>query len=117
VVDDSKNIQRQINSLLTREGYKVSLFDDGYHALSTLSDSSVDLFMLDINMPNIDGLDLCRLIRMSKIHVNTNIILLTSKQGEYERCQAELNGANTYITKPYTNDDILNAITAVTKKI
>ena len=110
VIDDSKTIRRTAESLLTRQGFEVIAAADGFEALSLIVDHKPDLIFLDIMMPRLDGYQTCALIKHHQVFRHTPVIMLSSKDGLFDRSRGRVVGSDHYITKPFTGDELLSAI-------
>ena len=110
VVDDSKTIRRTAETLLTKEGCQVFTAIDGFDALSKIADYQPDLIFVDIMMPRLDGYETCSLIKHNKIFKKTPVIMLSSKDGLFDRARGRIVGSEQYLTKPFTKDELLGAI-------
>ena len=110
VVDDSKTIRRTAETLLTKEGCQVFTAIDGFDALSKIADHQPDLIFVDIMMPRLDGYETCSLIKHNKIFKATPVIMLSSKDGLFDRARGRIVGSEQYLTKPFTKDELLGAI-------
>ena len=110
VIDDSKTIRRTAEALLKKEGYQVITATDGFEALSMIVDHKPDLIFMDIMMPRLDGYQTCALIKQHKVFRQTPVIMLSSKDGLFDRAHGRVVGSDHYITKPFTREDLLNAI-------
>ncbi|MEM6511426.1 MAG: twitching motility response regulator PilG [Pseudomonadota bacterium] len=110
VVDDSKTIRRTAETLLTKEGCQVYTAIDGFDALSKIADHQPDLIFVDIMMPRLDGYETCSLIKHNKMFKQTPVIMLSSKDGLFDRARGRIVGSEQYLTKPFTKDELLGAI-------
>ena len=110
VVDDSKTIRRTAETLLTKEGCQVFTAIDGFDALSKIADHQPDLIFVDIMMPRLDGYETCSLIKHNKVFRETPVIMLSSKDGLFDRARGRIVGSEQYLTKPFTKDELLGAI-------
>ena len=110
VVDDSKTIRRTAETLLSKEGCQVFTAIDGFDALSKIADHQPDLIFVDIMMPRLDGYQTCSLIKHNKVFRDTPVIMLSSKDGLFDRARGRIVGSEQYLTKPFTKDELLNAI-------
>ena len=110
VVDDSKTIRRSAETLLTKEGCQVFTAIDGFDALSKIADHQPDLIFVDIMMPRLDGYETCSLIKHNKMFKETPVIMLSSKDGLFDRARGRIVGSEQYLTKPFTKDELLGAI-------
>jgi len=110
VIDDSKTIRRTAESLLRKEGFEVVTAVDGFEALSKIADYQPDLIFMDIMMPRLDGYQTCALIKHHRVFRHTPVIMLSSKDGLFDRARGRVVGSDHYITKPFTRDELLTAI-------
>ncbi|MGB5164945.1 MAG: twitching motility response regulator PilG [Woeseiaceae bacterium] len=110
VVDDSKTIRRTAETLLSKEGCQVFTAIDGFDALSKIADHQPDLIFVDIMMPRLDGYETCSLIKHNKSYRQTPVIMLSSKDGLFDRARGRIVGSEQYLTKPFTKDELLGAI-------
>ena len=110
VVDDSKTIRRTAETLLSKEGCQVFTAIDGFDALSKIADHNPDLIFVDIMMPRLDGYQTCSLIKHNKVFKKTPVIMLSSKDGLFDRARGRIVGSEQYLTKPFTKDELLGAI-------
>ncbi len=110
VIDDSKTIRRTAEALLKKEGFQVIIATDGFEALSMIADHQPDLIFMDIMMPRLDGYQTCALIKHHKLYKHTPVIMLSSKDGLFDRARGRVVGSDCYITKPFTREELLNAI-------
>jgi len=109
-VDDEPNILMSIEFILEMEGYQVHTARDGDEALEVAEEVRPDLILLDINMPRKDGYEVCRILREREHLAGTKVIMLTAKGQTLERKKGLEVGANEYVTKPFSADELLNAI-------
>ncbi len=110
VVDDSKTIRRTAETLLSKEGCQVFTAIDGFDALSKIADHQPDLIFVDIMMPRLDGYETCSLIKHNKLFRETPVVMLSSKDGLFDRARGRIVGSEQYLTKPFTRDELLGAI-------
>jgi twitching motility two-component system response regulator PilG len=110
VIDDSKTIRRTAETLLAKEGCEVFTAVDGFDALSKIADHRPDVIFVDIMMPRLDGYQTCSLIKHNKVFKDTPVIMLSSKDGLFDRARGRLVGSEQYLTKPFTKDELLGAI-------
>jgi twitching motility two-component system response regulator PilG len=110
VIDDSKTIRRTAETLLKKAGCDVVTATDGFEALSKITDQNPDVIFIDIMMPRLDGYQTCALIKNNHVYKNTPVILLTSKDGLFDRARGRIVGSDRYLTKPFTKDELLGAI-------
>jgi twitching motility two-component system response regulator PilG len=114
VIDDSKTIRRTAESLLKKEGCEVLTATDGFEALAVIADSHPQVIFVDIMMPRLDGYQTCALIKNNSEFKNTPVIMLSSKDGLFDRARGRIVGSEQYLTKPFTKDELLAAIRKVT---
>ncbi len=112
VIDDSQTIRRTAETLLAREGYEVVTAQDGFEALSKISDNRPDIIFIDIMMPRLDGYQACALIKNNPRFRGTPVIMLSSKDGLFDRARGRIVGSDEYLTKPFTRDELLGAVRA-----
>ena len=110
VVDDSKTIRNVAEKLLHKEGYTVVTADDGFEALPMIVDHQPDIIFLDIMMPRLDGYQTCSVIKNNAQFKNTPIVMLSSKDGVFDKAKGKLVGSEQFVTKPFTKEDLLEAI-------
>lgn len=110
VIDDSSTIRRSAEIFLAQAGYPVLLADDGFDALGKILEHRPSLIFCDILMPRLDGFQTCSLIRRSPDCGHTPVILLSSRDGLFDRARGLLAGATAYLTKPFTKDSLLQAV-------
>jgi DNA-binding response OmpR family regulator len=109
-VDDEPNILMSIEFILDMEGYEVHTACDGDDALEAAERVRPDLILLDINMPRKDGYEVCRILRMREHMAGTKVIMLTAKGQALERKKGLEVGADEYVTKPFSADELLSTI-------
>jgi len=110
VVDDSKTIRRTAETLLAKEGCTVLTAVDGFEALAMIADQQPHIIFVDIMMPRLDGYQTCALIKNNQQFKNTPVIMLSSKDGLFDKAKGRVVGAEQYLTKPFTRDELLSAI-------
>jgi len=110
VIDDSKTIRRTAETLLRKSGCEVVTATDGFEALSKILEHHPDIIFVDIMMPRLDGYQTCALIKNNKIFKSTPVIMLSSKDGLFDRARGRIVGSEQYLTKPFTKDELLGAI-------
>ena len=110
VIDDSKTIRRTAETLLAKEGCTVFTAMDGFDALSKIADHRPDVIFVDIMMPRLDGYQTCSLIKHNANFRDTPVIMLSSKDGLFDRARGRVVGSEHYLTKPFTRDELLDAI-------
>jgi twitching motility two-component system response regulator PilG len=110
VIDDSKTIRRTAETLLAKEGCEVFTAIDGFDALAKIADHQPDVVFVDIMMPRLDGYQTCSLIKHNKVFRSIPVIMLSSKDGLFDRARGRIVGSEHYLTKPFTKDELLSAI-------
>ncbi len=110
IIDDSKTIRRTAETLLTKAGCVVITAADGFEALGKIVDGRPDLIFVDIMMPRLDGYQTCALIKNNQTLRHTPVIMLSSKDGLFDRAKGRMVGAEQYLTKPFSKDELLAAI-------
>ena len=110
VIDDSSTIRRSAEIFLGQAGYKVVLADDGFDALAKMNDHMPALIFCDILMPRLDGYQTCALIKKSAKFHATPVIMLSSKDGLFDRARGAMVGSDAYLTKPFTKDSLLKTV-------
>ncbi|KGF72082.1 regulator [Neosynechococcus sphagnicola sy1] len=114
-IDDSKTVQRNVRLLLEAAGYRVVGLMEPMRALTTLVRDQPSLILMDISMPDIDGYELCRLLRQSTLLKEVPIVMLTGREGLVDRFRARMVGANSYITKPFDSQELLTLVHKFTR--
>ena len=110
VIDDSKTIRKTAETLLAKEGCEVFTAVDGFDALAKVADYTPDIVFVDIMMPRLDGYQTCSLIKHNKVFKSIPVIMLSSKDGLFDRARGRIVGSEYYLTKPFTKDELLSAI-------
>lgn len=110
VVDDSKTIRRTAETLLQREGFEVITAEDGFEALAKIADQKPDIIFVDIMMPRLDGYQTCALIKNNAQFKSTPVIMLSSKDGLFDKAKGRIVGSDQYVTKPFSKVELLEAI-------
>ena len=110
VIDDSKTIRRTAETLLSKEGCQVFTAVDGFDALAKIADHRPNIIFVDIMMPRLDGYQTCALIKHNRTFRDTPVIMLSSKDGLFDRARGRIVGSEHYLTKPFTKDELLGAI-------
>jgi twitching motility two-component system response regulator PilG len=117
IIDDSKTIRRTAETLLSKAGCTVISAENGFEALPIIRVEHPDLIFIDIMMPRLDGYQTCSLVKSNDQYKNIPIIMLSSKDGLFDRAKGRVVGAEEYLTKPFTREDLLSAIrTHLTEK-
>ncbi len=116
VIDDSNTIRRSAEIFLLQAGCTVILAEDGFDALAKIADHQPDVIFVDIMMPRLDGYQTCALIKKNaKFHV-TPVIMLSSKDGLFDRARGRMVGSDQYLTKPFTKESLLKAVASHVKR-
>ena len=110
VIDDSKTIRRTAETLLKKAGCEVFTAVDGFEALALIADNNPDLIFVDIMMPRLDGYQTCALIKHNAQYRDTPVVMLSSKDGLFDRARGRIVGSEEYLTKPFTKEELLGAI-------
>ena len=110
VIDDSKTIRRTAETLLKKEGCNVVTATDGFEALSKIADHQPQVIFVDIMMPRLDGYQTCALIKNNQMFKAIPVIMLSSKDGLFDKARGRIVGSDEYLTKPFTRDELLSAI-------
>ncbi|HEY9198649.1 MAG TPA: response regulator [Gammaproteobacteria bacterium] len=110
VIDDSKTIRRTAETLLKKAGCEVFTATDGFEALAKIADHRPDIIFVDIMMPRLDGYQTCALIKHNQAFKNTPVIMLSSKDGLFDRARGRIVGSEQYLTKPFAKEELLGAI-------
>lgn len=110
VIDDSNTIRRSAEIFLNQAGCEVILAQDGFDALSKITDHQPDVVFVDIMMPRLDGYQTCSLIKRNAKYRTTPVIMLSSKDGLFDRARGRMVGSDEYLTKPFTKDTLLTAV-------
>ena len=110
VIDDSNTIRRSAEIFLKQGGHEVTLAEDGFDALSKVSDSQPDLIFCDILMPRLDGYQTCAIIKRNSRFAHVPVIMLSSKDGLFDKARGRMVGSQDYLTKPFTKEQLLQAV-------
>ncbi|MCC7516006.1 MAG: twitching motility response regulator PilG [Pseudomonadales bacterium] len=110
IIDDSKTIRRTAETLLEKAGCKVVTATDGFDALAKIADTRPDLIFVDIMMPRLDGYQTCALIKNNSEFKSTPVIMLSSKDGLFDKAKGRIVGSDQYLTKPFSKNELLAAI-------
>lgn len=116
VIDDSKTIRRTAETLLAKAGCEVLTATDGFEALSVIADNRPDLIFVDIMMPRLDGYQTCALIKHNEMFRDVPVIMLSSKDGLFDRARGRIVGSDQYLTKPFSRDELLDAVRSYASK-
>ena len=115
VIDDSKTIRRTAETLLKKVGCNVITAVDGFDALAKIADNHPDIIFVDIMMPRLDGYQTCALIKNNSAFRATPVIMLSSKDGLFDKAKGRVVGCDQYLTKPFSKSELLGAISAHAK--
>lgn len=115
IVDDSNTIRRSAEIFLEQAGCQVILAEDGFDALAKIADHQPAMVFCDVMMPRLDGYQTCALIKQNPRFRNTPVIMLSSKDGLFDRARGRMVGADEYLTKPFTKDSLLQSVAAFAK--
>ncbi|MGE5525415.1 MAG: response regulator [Rhodospirillaceae bacterium] len=110
VIDDSNTIRRSAEIFLRQAGYEVLLAEDGFDALAKISDHRPQVIFVDIMMPRLDGYQTCALIKQNPTFKATPVIMLSSKDGVFDRARGRLAGSDHYLTKPFTKEGLVQTV-------
>ncbi len=114
VIDDSNTIRRSAEIFLGQAGCEVILAEDGFDALAKIADHHPDIIFVDVMMPRLDGYQTCSLIKKNPRFKSTPVVMLSSKDGLFDRARGRMVGSDEYLTKPFTKDSLLAAVGAHT---
>ncbi len=110
VIDDSNTIRRSAEIFLKQGGHEVVLAEDGFDALSKVNDHQPNLIFCDILMPRLDGYQTCAIIKRNQRFASTPVVMLSSKDGVFDKARGRMVGSQDYLTKPFTKDQLLQAV-------
>lgn len=116
VIDDSTTIRKSAEIFLKKAGFDVVSIEDGFEALSRIDDESPDVVFIDVIMPKIDGLQACQIIKRNEKFKKTPVIFLSSKDSEFDKARGLMMGANDYLTKPFSRDEIVSMVNKYANK-
>ncbi len=115
VIDDSNTIRKSAEIFLLQAGAQVVLAEDGFDALAKINDHLPDIVFCDILMPRLDGYQTCALIKKNAKFAATPVVMLSSKDGLFDRARGRMVGSDEYLTKPFTKDSLLKTVAAHAK--
>jgi twitching motility two-component system response regulator PilG len=115
VIDDSNTIRRSAEMFLRQAGFEVILAEDGFDALAKISDHQPRVIFVDIMMPRLDGYQTCALIKQNPKLKATPVIMLSSKDGVFDRARGRLAGSDRYLTKPFTTEALVDTVNEYVK--
>ena len=110
VIDDSNTIRRSAEIFLRQGGHEVVLAEDGFDALSKVNDHDPELIFCDILMPRLDGYQTCAIIKRNPRFAQVPVIMLSSKDGLFDKARGRMVGSEEYLTKPFTKEQLLKAV-------
>ena len=110
VIDDSNTIRRSAEIFLRQGGHEVVLAEDGFDALAKVNDHTPDLIFCDILMPRLDGYQTCAIIKRNPRFAAVPVIMLSSKDGVFDKARGRMVGSEDYLTKPFTKEQLLRAV-------
>ena len=110
VIDDSNTIRRSAEIFLKQGGHEVVLAEDGFDALAKVNDVQPDLIFCDILMPRLDGYQTCAIIKRNEKYSSIPVVMLSSKDGVFDKARGRMVGSQDYLTKPFTKDQLLQAV-------
>ena len=110
VIDDSNTIRRSAEIFLKQGGYTVLLAEDGFDALAKVNDHQPHLIFCDILMPRLDGYQTCAIIKRNPKFAGVPVIMLSSKDGLFDKARGRMVGSEDYLTKPFTKEQLLRAV-------
>ena len=112
VIDDSKTIRRTAETLLSEAGCEVITATDGFDALAKIVDQHPQIIFVDVLMPRLDGYQTCALIKQNSTFKDTPVILLSSRDGLFDKARGRVVGSDQFLTKPFSKEELLDAIKA-----
>jgi twitching motility two-component system response regulator PilG len=116
IIDDSNTIRRSAEIFLKQSGCTVVLAEDGFDALAKVADTQPDVVFCDILMPRLDGYQTCAMIKKSPRFKDTPVVMLSSKDGLFDRARGRMVGSDQYLTKPFTKDSLLKTVSEYARK-
>ncbi len=117
VIDDSNTIRRTAETLLTKAGCDVITATDGFDSLSKIADKSPEVIFVDIMMPRLDGYQTCALIKNNSQYKHTPVIMLSSKDGLFDKAKGRMVGADDYLTKPFSKAELFEVLEKFSSRI
>jgi twitching motility two-component system response regulator PilG len=117
VIDDSNTIRRSAEIFLGQGGHQVVLAEDGFDALAKVNDHTPDLVFCDILMPRLDGYQTCAIIKRNPRFAHVPVIMLSSKDGLFDKARGRMVGSEDYLTKPFTKEQLLKAVQQFNKRV
>jgi twitching motility two-component system response regulator PilG len=117
VIDDSNTIRRSAEIFLGQGGHQVVLAEDGFDALAKVNDHAPDLIFCDILMPRLDGYQTCAIIKRNAKFAHVPVIMLSSKDGLFDKARGRMVGSEDYLTKPFTKEQLLRAVQQFNRRV
>jgi twitching motility two-component system response regulator PilG len=117
VIDDSNTIRRSAEIFLGQGGHQVILAEDGFDALAKINDHTPDLVFCDILMPRLDGYQTCAIIKRNPRFAHVPVIMLSSKDGLFDKARGRMVGSEDYLTKPFTKEQLLKAVRQFNRRV
>lgn len=117
IIDDSNTIRKSAEIFLRSSGCEVFLAEDGFEAMSKIVDNQPDIIFIDIVMPRLDGYQACMLIKKNPIYQFIPVIMLSSKDGLFDKAKGRVAGSDDYLTKPFTAESLVSIIRKYTNKL
>ncbi len=116
VIDDSNTIRRTAETLLSKAGCEVTTAVDGFDSLAKIADTEPDVIFVDIMMPRLDGYQTCALIKNNDQFKSTPVIMLSSKDGLFDKAKGRIVGADEYLTKPFSKTELFGVLDVILAK-
>ena len=113
VIDDSNTIRKTAETLLSRAGYQVTTAVDGFESLAKIADDPPDMIFVDIMMPRLDGYQTCALVKNNRRYQHIPVVMLSSKDGLFDKARGRIVGADAYLTKPFSRQEILDVVARI----
>ena len=113
MIDDSNTIRKTAETLLSRAGYQVTTAVDGFESLAKIADDPPDLIFVDIMMPRLDGYQTCALVKNNRRYQHIPVVMLSSKDGLFDKARGRIVGADAYLTKPFSRQEILDVVARI----
>jgi twitching motility two-component system response regulator PilG len=117
VIDDSNTIRRSAEIFLAQGGHQVVLAEDGFDALAKVNDHAPELIFCDILMPRLDGYQTCAIIKRNPRFAHVPVIMLSSKDGLFDKARGRMVGSEDYLTKPFTKEQLLKAVQQFNRRV
>lgn len=117
IIDDSNTIRKSAEIFLRSSGCEVLLAEDGFEAMSKIVDNQPDIIFIDIVMPRLDGYQACMLIKKNPVYQSIPVIMLSSKDGLFDKAKGRIAGSDDYLIKPFTAESLVNIIRRYVNKL